>query len=141
MKKILVFSNKNSARSQMLQGWLSYYLKDKAEVVSAGKHVEPIHMLAQKAMMESVIDINKYQSKNISEYSHEIFDYMIIVDHTEPEDIVLNHEPRDIIQHPFDNPGLAEGTDMDKLKSYREVCNEIEDYAMEFAMKNFNLLQ
>ncbi len=141
MKKILVFSNKNSARSQMLQGWLSYYLKDKAEVVSAGEHVEPIHILAQKAMMESVIDINKYQSKNIAEYNHEIFDYMIIVDHTEPEDIVLNHEPREVIRHPFDNPGLAEGTDMDKLKSYREVCNEIEDYAMEFAMKKFNLLQ
>ncbi|MCW3785719.1 hypothetical protein [Plebeiibacterium sediminum] len=141
MKKILVFSNRNSARSQMLQGWLSYYLKDKAEVESAGKHIEPIHMLAQKAMMESVIDINKYKSKNISEFKNEIFDYMIIVDHTQADDIVLAHEPGVVIVHPFDNPGLAEGTDMDKLKAYREICNEIEDYAMEFAMKYFNLLQ
>ncbi len=141
MKKILVFSNKNSARSQMLQGWLSYYLKDKAVVKSAGKHIEPIHILAQKAMMESVIDINKYKSKNISEFKNDIFDYMIIVDHTQVDDIVLAHEPGEVIMHPFDNPGLAEGTDMEKLKAYREICNEIEDYAMEFAMKYFNLLQ
>ena len=141
MKKILVFSNKNSARSQMLQGWLSYYLKDKAEVMSAGNHIEPINMLAQKAMMESVIDINKYTSKNISEYSHVFFDYLIIVDHTKTDDIILNHEPAEVISHPFENPGLAEGTDMEKLKSYREICNDIEDYAMEFAMKHFNLFQ
>ncbi|WP_161636313.1 low molecular weight phosphatase family protein [Saccharicrinis fermentans] len=49
MKKILVYTEKNAARSQMLQGWLNYYLKGKAEVLSAGGHIEPIQMLAQKA--------------------------------------------------------------------------------------------
>jgi len=139
MKKILVFSNKNSARSQMMQGWLSYYLKEKAEVVSAGEHIEPISMLAQKAMMESVIDINKYKSKHISDFNHDFFDFVLIVDHTPADSLLFTKEPGQLIQHPFQNPGLAEGSDEDKLKSYREVCNEIEDYAMEFAMKHFNL--
>jgi arsenate reductase len=131
MKKVLVFSNKNSARSQMLQGWLSYYLKDNAVVLSAGNHIEPINMLAQKAMMESVID----------KFINEIFDYLIIVDHTNPKEIILKQEPKEIICHPFENPGLAEGTDQEKLESYREICNQLEDYAMEFAMKHFNLFQ
>jgi arsenate reductase len=141
MKKILIFSNKNAARSQMMQGWLAYYLKDKAEVISAGKHIESIHMLAQKAMMESVIDINAFKSKNISDYNHEVFDYVIIVDESTTDSIIFTHEPGEIITHPFKDPGLADGTDIEKLKAYREVCNEIEDYAMEFAMKHFNLFQ
>ncbi len=139
MKDILVFSNKNTARSQMLEGWLNYYLKDKAKVVSAGDHIVPISLLAQKAMIESVIDINKYKSKNISDFAHMAFDYVIIVDHTNKDDIVLAHEPGEWIIHPFSDPGLAEGSDMEKLVVYRELCNEIEDYAMSFAMKHFNL--
>lgn len=141
MKKILVYTEKNAARSQMLQGWLSYYLKGKAKVYSAGDHIEPIQILAQKAMIESVIDINNYKSSNISDFNHESFDYLIIADHTLPESILMTHEPKEIVCHPFKNPALAEGSDMEKLKSYREVCNEIEDYAMEFAMKHFNLHQ
>ncbi|MGQ1784250.1 MULTISPECIES: hypothetical protein [unclassified Saccharicrinis] len=141
MKKILVYTEKNAARSQMLQGWLNYYLKGKAEVISAGGNIEPIHMLAQKAMMESVIDINKNKSANLSDYRHEIFEYVIIADSSSPEDVILTHEPGEIICHPFQNPGLAEGSDQEKLISYREACNEIEDYAMEFAMKHFNILQ
>ncbi|TLX74069.1 hypothetical protein E9993_13290 [Labilibacter sediminis] len=141
MKKILVYSEKNAARSQMLHGWLSYYLKDKAKVVSAGSHIEAINMLAQKAMIESVIDINKYKSNNISDYNHEVFDYVLITDHSSPETLILAHEPGEIICHPFKNPALADGSDKEKLLSYREVCNEIEDYAMEFAMKHFSLFQ
>jgi arsenate reductase len=139
MKKILVYSDKNSARSPMLQGWLSYFLKDKAEIYSAGDHIESIHRLAQKAMMESVIDINNYQSKNTEDYSTAFFDYVIIVDHTKPEDVSLNINPGQIISHPFSNPRLAEGSEEERLEAYREVCKEIEDYAMEFAMKQFNL--
>ncbi len=139
MKNILVFSNKNTARSQMLEGWLNYYLKGKAHVVSAGVHISPISMLAQKAMIESVIDINKYKSKNISDFANKLFDFVIIVDHTEKDNIILKHEPKEWIIHPFKDPGLAEGSDMEKLMAYREVCNEIEDYAMSFSMKHFNL--
>ncbi|GAF05087.1 low molecular weight phosphatase family protein [Saccharicrinis fermentans] len=92
-------------------------------------------------MMESVIDINKNKSVNLSDYQHEIFAYVIIADSSSPEDVLLSHEPGKIICHPFKNPALAQGSDQEKLLSYREVCNEIEDYAMEFAMKHFNILQ
>ncbi len=141
MKKILIYSEKNAARSQMLKGWLSYYLKDRAEVFSAGTHIESIHKLAQKAMMESVIDISSYNSKNISDFNREVFDYLIIADHSKIDDIILTHTPKKIICHPFKNPRLADGSDQEKLLSYREICNEIEDFAMEFAMKHFNILQ
>lgn len=141
MKKILIYSEKNAARSQMLQGWMNYYLKEKADVFCAGTHIEPVHMLAQKAMMESVIDINKNSSSNISDYQDHTFDYVIIVDQSKPHEFVLKHKPGEIICHPFKNPRLAEGTDQEKLVAYREICNEIEDYALAFAMKHFNVMQ
>ena len=141
MKKILIFTEKNAARSQMLQGWLNYYLKEQAEVFCAGTHIEPIHILAQKAMMESVIDINKNTSSNISDFNQHQFDFVIIADHSSPDDLVFIHEPGEIIRHPFTNPRLAEGTDQEKLLAYREICNEIEDYALEFAIKHFNIMQ
>lgn len=141
MKKILIYTEKNAARSQMLQGWLNYYLKEQAEVFCAGSHIEPIHMLAQKAMMESVIDINKNTSSNISNYNHHQFDFVIIADSSSPNDLIFTHEPVEIICHPFKDPRLAEGTDQEKLLAYREICNEIEDYALAFAMKHFNIMQ
>ncbi|WP_282038370.1 hypothetical protein [Saccharicrinis aurantiacus] len=140
MKKVLIYSNKNAARSQMLEGWLAYYLKGKAEVQSAGTEIEPIHMLAQKAMMESVIDINKFKSASITDCNKEKFDLVIICDETIPEALKLEQEPGEIITRPFRDPSLAIGTDLEKLKSYREVCNVIEDYALEIAMKYFGLL-
>ncbi len=139
MKKILVYSNKNAARSQMLEGWLAYYLKNKAEVISAGNHIETIHMLAQKAMIESVIDINKFKSKNLADFNNEIFNLVIIVDETEPESLILKHTPDEVITHPFKDPSLAEGTEQERLQSYREICHEIEDYALEIAIKHFGL--
>ncbi|SMO76366.1 arsenate reductase [Saccharicrinis carchari] len=141
MKKILIYTERNAARSQMLQGWLNYYLKGQAKVFCAGTNIEPVHMLAQKAMMESVIDISKNTSSNISDYKQHRFDYVIVADHSSPDDLVWTHEPGEIICHPFKDPRLAEGTDQEKLLAYREICNEIEDYAMVFAMKHFDIMQ
>lgn len=140
MKKVLIYSNKNAARSQMLEGWLAYYLKGKAEVQSAGNEIEPIHMLAQKAMMESVIDINKFKAVSILDCAKEKFDLVIICDETIPEALKLEQEPTEVITREFRDPSLAIGTDQEKLKSYRDVCNVIEDYALEIAMKRFGLL-
>ncbi|WP_157471543.1 hypothetical protein [Marinifilum fragile] len=49
MKKVLVISEKNEARSQMAEKWLNYYGKKHLKVWSAGLEKGIISVLAQKA--------------------------------------------------------------------------------------------
>jgi len=64
LKKVLVISGNNACRSQMAEGWMNYYGKGAIDVKSAGLVKGSLDWEAANAMMEAVIDITKYTSKN-----------------------------------------------------------------------------
>ncbi len=57
-RKVLIVRTGNSCRSQMAEGMLRYFGKDKFEVFSAGVETSVVHPLANKTMSESGIDIS-----------------------------------------------------------------------------------
>ncbi|MGI8582254.1 MAG: arsenate reductase ArsC [Chitinophagaceae bacterium] len=75
MKRILVLCTGNSCRSQIAEGYLKYFAKDKAEVYSAGIETHGVNPKAIAVMKEDGIDISKHTSNNINEYRHIDFDY------------------------------------------------------------------
>ncbi|MGC8977326.1 MAG: arsenate reductase ArsC [Candidatus Ratteibacteria bacterium] len=79
MKKILFLCRENSARSQMAEGMVNYFYKDKFIAKSAGSIPKYVHPLAIEVMKEIGIDISTYRSKSISEFINEEFDYVITV--------------------------------------------------------------
>ncbi|MGB9677570.1 MAG: arsenate reductase ArsC [Candidatus Ratteibacteria bacterium] len=79
MKKILFLCGENSARSQMAEGMVNYFYKDKFIAKSAGSIPKYVHPLAIEVMKEIGIDISTYRSKSISEFINEEFDYVITV--------------------------------------------------------------
>ncbi len=139
MKKILVYTKKNKSRSRMMQGWLQYYLKNKANVISAGESNDYPDIFAQKAMSESVLDILKNKTDNIVSCLNEKFDFVFILDGTPAENISFEQTPNKLIEKNFPDPSLKKGTDMEKLIEYRTVCNNIEDFALTFAIQEFNI--
>jgi len=77
--RILVLCTHNSARSQMVEGFLRHYLQDHAEIFSAGTHPSTLHPLAVTAMQEVGIDIAHHFAKTIDALPYQDWDYVITV--------------------------------------------------------------
>ncbi|NJO87339.1 MAG: arsenate reductase ArsC, partial [Lewinella sp.] len=67
-KRILVLCTGNSCRSQMAEGFLRAFVKDKAEVYSAGLETHGVNPKAAAVMLERGIDLSAHTSNHIDEY-------------------------------------------------------------------------
>jgi protein-tyrosine-phosphatase len=137
--KVLILTNKNSARSQMLEGWLRYYTKGKTHVYSAGLIASDIDPFAVKAMIEAVVDIRTAKCKMMSFPNDEDYDFIITLTSEATEVARKEFSKSAIIEKIFDDPKQAEGDESARLKVYREMADEIDDFAMEFAFKKLGI--
>src|SRR5438128_1378420 len=78
-KKILVLCTGNSCRSQIAEGYLQHFAKDKAIVYSAGIETHGVNPRAVKIMKGDGIDISHQTSNHINEYRNIDFDFVITV--------------------------------------------------------------
>jgi len=77
MKRVMFVCKKNSARSQMAEGFLRTLSKGSIEVISAGLEASPVNPGAIAAMRDVGIDISHQTSKPLSNFSAEEFDVVI----------------------------------------------------------------
>jgi arsenate reductase (thioredoxin) len=79
MKKVLVLCTGNSCRSQIAEGYLTYFAGNKAEIYSAGVETHGVNPRAIATMKEDGIDISHHTSNNMEEYRNIDFDFVITV--------------------------------------------------------------
>lgn len=79
MRKILFLCKENSVRSQMAEGIVNNFYKDKFVAYSAGSNPKYVHPMAVSVMKEIGVDISNQRSKSVVEFLNEEFDYVIIV--------------------------------------------------------------
>jgi arsenate reductase (thioredoxin) len=132
MKRILVVSQRNSCRSQIAEGWLSYYGKGEAEVISAGILPNELDLYAANAMTEAIIDISNYKSKGIVQVADNEFNYVIILS----EEIkgllpVFKGNPR-VYEYPFPDVASLDLEDEEKKKAYAKLRDELENFCFDF---------
>lgn len=137
MKKVLVISQKNEARSQMAEKWLSYYGKRHIKVWSAGTEKGIISILAQKSMAEAVMDIPEYKSKLLSELNEDCFDFVLCFDSEFSKNLPVFKGNPNIKVYDIPNPAKVEGEEAVKLQAYNAVCNTIDDACFVFMQENF----
>jgi ArsR family transcriptional regulator, arsenate/arsenite/antimonite-responsive transcriptional repressor / arsenate reductase (thioredoxin) len=77
--RVLFLCTKNSARSQMAEGFMHHFSQQTVEVYSAGSHPSSLHPLAIRAMAALDIDISQQKSKHVDEFHDQAFDYVITV--------------------------------------------------------------
>jgi len=132
MKRILVISKHNACRSQMAEGWLSYYGKGVAEVVSAGFNPDKLDMKAANAMMDAVIDITKYKSKGLNEFVEQEFDFIICLDQ-ELESILPEFKGKPSIVK-LNYPNLYEMNlpEKEEKQIYNSLRDDLENMAFDF---------
>lgn len=77
MKRVMFVCKKNSARSQMAEGFAKTLGKGKIEVISSGLEASQVRKEAISTMKEIGIDITDQHSKPLSDYKAEDFDIVI----------------------------------------------------------------
>lgn len=77
MKKVMFVCKKNSARSQMAEGFAKTLGKGQIEVTSSGLEASQVRPEAIATMKEIGIDITEQTSKALGEFQAEDFDVVI----------------------------------------------------------------
>ena len=131
-KKVLFLCTHNSARSQIAEGFLKTYYRDKYEAYSAG--IEPTHVnpYAVEVMKEIGIDLSDQNSKNIYEFKNKKFDFVITVCDNAKENCPF-FPGKKIIHHGFKDPANTDGSIEEILNSFKKIRDEIKDWII----KNF----
>ncbi len=135
-KKILVLCTGNSCRSQIAEGYLRYFAKDKAVVYSAGIETHGVNPRAVATMQEDGIDISTHTSNNINEYSNIDFDFVITVCDNAKERCPFFPSNAKKFHYNFPDPAKAVGTEEEILQQFRNVRQLIKGYCEEFVQVN-----
>ncbi len=136
MKKVLVLCTGNSCRSQIAEGYLKYFAKDKAEVYSAGIEVHGVNPRAVETMKEDGIDISNQTSNNVDEYRNIDFDFVITVCNNARERCPYFPTKAKRFHQNFADPAKATGTEEEMKQQFRQVRQQIKDYCKSFVADN-----
>ena len=135
-KKILVLCTGNSCRSQIAEGYIRYFAKDKAEVYSAGVEIHGVNPKAIETMKEDGIDISHHTSNNMEEYRDIDFDFVITVCDYAKERCPFFPSNAQKFHHNFPDPAKATGTEEEILQEFRKVRQLIKNYCQQFVADN-----
>lgn len=135
-KKILVLCTGNSCRSQMAEGYLKHFAKDKAAIFSAGIETHGVNPKAVAIMKEDNIDISNHSSNQVDEYRHINFDFVITVCDNAKERCPVFPGSAKIFHHNFPDPAKATGTATEILEQFRQVRQQIKTWCQQFAADN-----
>nr|WP_232729178.1 arsenate reductase ArsC [Ulvibacter sp. MAR_2010_11] len=133
MKNILVLCTGNSCRSQMAEGYLKHFAKNKANIYSAGIETHGLNPGAVAIMAEDGIDITQHTSNHVEEYPGISWDYIITVcDHAQ-ENCPFIPAPNALRLHQnFSDPSKIKGTEAEIHTAFEKTRNEIKNYSKKF---------
>lgn len=136
-KNILVLCTGNSCRSQIAEGYLKYFLGDRAKVYSAGIETHGVNPRAVITMKEDQIDISNHTSNHVDEYQNIDFDFVITVCDNAKERCPLFPSKAQKIHQNFNDPAKAAGTEEEILQEFRTVRQTIREFCEQFSRDNF----
>jgi arsenate reductase len=126
-KRILFVCTHNSARSQIAEGLIREFHRDRFEAESAGTEPSTLNPFAVRAMKEIGVDISAQRSKNINEFLDEKFDYVVTVcDHA--QETCPFFPGGKVIHKSFKDPAQTKGSDSDIMKVFRSSRDEIKKW-------------
>ena len=136
-KNVLVLCTGNSCRSQLMHGYLSQLLGEKATVYSAGIETHGVNPKAIAVMQEDGLDISTHTSNHVDEYAAVPFDYVITVCDNAREACPVFPSSARQLHHNFPDPAKATGTAEEVMDQFRAVRDQVKAYAQDFARQYF----
>jgi arsenate reductase len=135
-KNILVLCTGNSCRSQIAEGYLRYFAKDKADVYSAGVEAHGVNPKAITIMKEDGVDISSHTSNVVDQYINVNFDYIITVCDNAKERCPYFPSNAKKFHYNFPDPAKANGSEEEVILVFREVREQIKKYCKSFVSEN-----
>lgn len=133
-KRVLILCTGNSARSQMAEGLLREFGKNKFEVESAGVAPTTVRSEAVEAMREIGIDISAYRSKSVDEFTGKQFDFIVTVCDNAKETCSVFPGLATRSHRSFeDPPPESSGDYQSRLEIFRAVRNQLKEWLVDFA--------
>ncbi|EKJ86613.1 arsenate reductase [Leptospira meyeri] len=131
-KNILILCTGNSCRSQIAEGWMQFYAKDKANVYSAGIETHGVNPKAIATMQDVGIDISNHTSNHINEYKDIPFDFIITVCDHAKENCPYFPSNAKRFHHNFSDPSKLLGTEEEVKAAFAKTREEIRNYCESF---------
>lgn len=134
VKTVLFLCTGNSARSQMAEGFLKEYGKERFAVYSAGISPVGINPHAVTVMQELGIDISRQTSDAVSKELIDKTELLITLCGDARENcpyVPVKVEKR---HWPLDDPARAEGTEKEVLEQFRIVRDQIKAFVLELVV-------
>jgi arsenate reductase len=138
MKKVLVLCTGNSCRSQLAEGYLRHFAKDKADIYSAGIETHGVNPKGIEIMKRDGIDISSHTSNNVNEYTGIDFDFVITVCDNAKESCPYFPSNAIKFHYNFPDPAKAIGNEEQVMEQFREVRDMIKEYTHTFVKENLN---
>jgi arsenate reductase len=136
MQKVLVLCTGNSCRSQIAEGYLRHFAKNKSVIYSAGIETHGVNPRAIAVMKEDGIDISKHISNNINEYLDIDFDFVITVCDNAKESCPYFPTQAKKFHQNFPDPAKTTGTEEEIMQQFRKVRDMIKLYCEKFVADN-----
>ncbi len=122
IRKVLFLCTGNSARSQMAEGLVNHFLKDRWQAFSAGvQPADRVHPLAIQVLQELNIDIRKNSPKSLQRYRYENFDLVITVCDQAAQQCPAWLGRGQLVHLGFPDPALYAGSEEECLNFFRGV--------------------
>lgn len=137
IQRVLILCTGNSCRSQMAEGILRHYGRDRFEVFSAGTKPSKVNETAVQVMKEIGIDISGHRSKHVSEFAGQSFDYVITVCDNAKESCPVFPGKSRHLHLPFPDPPHARAADEQTLEEFRRVRDLILETFRKAAREGF----
>ncbi len=132
IKSVLVLCTGNSARSQMAEGLINHFLRNRWRAFSAGtKPTGYVHPLAIYVMSELGIDIAGHHSKSTDEFRGQRFDQIITVCDNASEDCPVWLGGGEKVHIGFADPSAVQGDERARVAAFRRIRDEIRQRLLE----------
>lgn len=132
-KRVLFLCTGNSARSQMAEGLVNYFLGDRWQALSAGTNPSGfVHPLAVYAMAEIGIDISNQRSKNVNEFRGLPFDLVITLCDGAAQSCPLWLGGGRVVHLPFPDPAAVPGSKAQRLEAFRRVRDALRERLLKY---------
>jgi arsenate reductase len=83
-------------------------------------------------MREIGIDISSHRSKHVDEFQDQTFDYVLTVCDNARETCSIYPGQTNRIHHSFEDPAAVQGSEEERMASFRRVRDQIREYLRTF---------
>lgn len=131
-KKVLVLGTDTSIFTPIMAELIKHITFKEVAVESAGLTPTPVHPTVVKVLLETGIDASEFKAKAVNEFVHSTFDIVITTSEEARNALPILMSCRTKIHKEFNDPSLLKGTELQKIKAFRKLRENINDWLNEF---------